>query len=74
MKDTTGTPYTSGTSDTSSWTQEKPTNELRWLWKEGGVYKRYLILQQKWEIVKFENHAADSIGYEWRDVPEGGEE
>ena len=69
MKNTTGTSYTSGTSDTSSWTQKIPTNELRWFWKKDEMSERYWVLQQKWEIVIFKNHVADSISYEWRDVP-----
>ena len=72
MKDTTGTSnYTQSlTNDTPSQTHENLTNELRWLWKSKGVYGRYLILQQKWEISIFKAGILVDCQTEWRDVPE----
>ena len=72
MKDMTGaTTYTQSlTNDTPNQTHENLTNELRWLWKSKGVYGRYLILQQKWEIVTVKGHVVVDCQNEWRDVPE----
>ena len=72
MKDTTGTSNyaQSLTNDSANFTQENPTNELRWAWKSKGVFERYLELQQKWEIVTIKGHVVVDCQTQWRDVPE----
>ena len=67
--------------DYTSITEETPTNELRYVFRDDpdltfeqliGFPKTYKTkrLQQKWKIVTFINHIAHGVRSEWRDVPE----
>ena len=69
MKDTTGTIIVK---DTSHFTVEEPTNELRWLLVEDryNPMLQHKVLQQKWEIQIIENGMGVDCKTEWRDVPE----
>ena len=83
MKNTTGeADYKHGqTNDTMEypfigrwWTEESPTMELRWVWRDKPHNIGSRVLQQKWKIVHIKNGIVEYEEYQWRDVPEGGEE